>query len=130
MSTARYWREIPHRYRLEASRCKQCGYIAYPHRLICPECQCREFVPITLKNTGTIETYTVIRVAPSQFVDQVPYAVAIVKLDDGVALTCQVADTDPSKLAIGKRVTLEFRRIQADGEAGVLAYGLKAVLQP
>ena len=36
MSTsARYWREIPQRYRLEAARCNKCNEVAYPPRLVC-----------------------------------------------------------------------------------------------
>ena len=68
-----------------------------------------------------------IRVAPSGFGDLAPYAVAVVKLDDGVKITTQVADCDPAKLAIGRRVRVEFRRVQQDGESGVIAYGYKVV---
>jgi len=32
IGSARYWREIPQRYRLEASRCCKCGKTAYPPR--------------------------------------------------------------------------------------------------
>ena len=68
-----------------------------------------------------------IRVAPSQFTDQAPYAVGIVELNDGVRLTAQIVDCDLDKLAIGQDVRLEFRRLQADGDAGILCYGYKCV---
>ena len=32
---ARYWREIPQRYRLEAGKCRSCGEVYFPPRLIC-----------------------------------------------------------------------------------------------
>ena len=38
MIVPRYTREIPHRYRLEANKCTKCGFIAFPRRLVCPEC--------------------------------------------------------------------------------------------
>ena len=127
MSTARVWRENPQRYRMEAAKCRQCGKIWFPPRLICAGCQGREFETVRLAETGQVETYTVIRVAPTGFDEETPYAVAIVKLDDGVRITCQVADCEPEEMKIGLKVRMEFRRVQADGKGGVLQYGYKAV---
>jgi len=127
-SSPRYWREIPQRYRLEAAKCTKCGKILYPPRLICPQCKNRVFEKIVLPNTGKIETFTVIRVPPSQFQDQAPYALGIIELDNGVRITSQIVDCEFSDLAIGKPVRMEFRRIQADGESGILAYGHKCIL--
>lgn len=86
-----------------------------------------EFSKVTLAQDGVVETFTIIRVAPSGFGDQAPYAVAIIKLDDGVKITAQIVDCDPESLAIGDRVRREFRRLQQDGESGILCYGYKFV---
>jgi uncharacterized OB-fold protein len=126
-TSARYTREIPQRYRLEADRCTNCGTITFPPRQVCPSCKGREFEPTRLANEGTLVTHTVIRVPPSQFVDQAPYAVGIVELDDGVRVMAQVVDTDVDTLQSGQRMKVEFRRIQEDGEAGILCYGYKFV---
>ncbi len=128
MSVARYWREIPQRYRYEAQKCKKCGYIAFPPRLICPECGSREFDDYVLKNTGKILSFTIIEVGPTEFSDQVPYCVGIVELDDGVRITSQIVDSDFDKIKIGEKVKLVFRKVQADGKAGIIMYGYKAVL--
>jgi uncharacterized protein len=124
---SRYWREIPQRYRLEAAKCKNCGYIAFPPRLVCPRCQSRVFETITLADAGKIVTYTIIRVPPQPFSDQVPYAVGIVELDDGVRLTGQIVDCAFEELKIGKKVKVEFRKVYQEGEAGVIYYGYKFV---
>lgn len=124
---ARYWREIPRRYRMEAARCVGCGNVSYPPRLICPRCRLREFETTTLPDEGTLVTFTVTRVGPSQFAAQTPYAVGIVELDGGVRITAQIADCEFDRLDVGQRVRLEFRRIQQDGEAGILCYGHKCV---
>ena len=124
---SRYWREIPQRYRLEANKCKKCGFISFPPRLICPQCQNREFEETKLAEKGKVLTFTVIRVPPHQFVDQAPYAVGIVELDDGVKLTGQIVDCDFEDLKIGKRVKIEFRKVFDEGEAGILCYGYKFV---
>lgn len=124
---SRYWREFPQRYRLEAGKCKNCGNVVFPPRLICPRCKNREFEMKKLAETGKVLTFTIIRVPPQQFVDQAPYAVGIVELDDGVKLTGQIVDFNFEELKIGKRVKVEFRKIFDEGEAGIICYGYKFV---
>jgi uncharacterized OB-fold protein len=124
---SRYWREIPQRYRLEAAKCRSCGFVAFPPRVVCPTCRGREFVPARLAEAGALLTYTVIRVPPGPFEDQAPYAVGIAELDDGVRLTAQVVDCDFDRLAVGMRVRLQFRKISEEGPAGVIYYGYKFV---
>ena len=127
MIAPRIWREMPQRYRYEAGKCKKCGKVFFPPRLICSACGSREFEKIVLKRTGKVLTYTVIRVPPSQFRDEAPYAVGIVELDGGGRITTQIVDCDFDKIKIGMVVKMEFRRIQAEGEAGVIGYGYKCV---
>lgn len=127
MSSPRYRRGMPQRYRFEASKCKKCGKVNFPPRLVCPECHSRQFEMVRIKETGKVETFTVIRVAPSGFTDQAPYAVGIVNVGDGVRILCQIADVEPEELQIGMPVRLEFRKVQADGESGIIFYGYKAV---
>jgi uncharacterized protein len=127
IGSPRYWREVPQRYRYEAAKCSGCGKIFFPPRVVCNACRGREFTKHILAQAGVVETFTVIHVAPTGFGDQVPYAVGIIKLDDGVKITAQIVDAELEKLAIGDRVKLEFRRVQQDGESGVICYGYKFV---
>lgn len=127
MITARYHREIPQRYRLQAGRCEKCGHVDFPPRLICPKCKGRQFSTITLSDEGKLLTFTIVRVASDRFSKETPFAVGIVELNDGVKVTAQIADIEPEELTIGQKVRLVFRRIQEDGKAGILCYGYKAV---
>jgi len=127
MLSARYWREMPQRYRLEAGKCKKCGRVFFPPRVICSECKSQEFEKHKLKDEGKLLTYTIIRVAPSQFADQVPYALGIVELEEKVRILTQMTDCDLDKISIGMKVKLEFRKLQEDGKAGIICYGYKAV---
>src|SRR4030043_345832 len=111
MSSPRYWREIPQRYRLEAEKCKKCGKVFFPPRLICDACKSREFEKITLQKEGKLLTFTVIRVAPTEFTDQTPYAMGIVELNEGVKILTQIADCDFDKLEVGMPLRIEFRKI-------------------
>ena len=124
---ARVRRDTPQRYRMEAGRCKKCGKVFFPPRVVCDKCKCREFESVTLPETGKVITHTVIRTPPLGFSDLSPYCMGIVELSDGTRIHCQIADCEPDKLKVGLPVTIEFRRIQEAGESGVLAYGYKAV---
>jgi len=127
MYSARDWREYPRRYRLEAGKCKKCGKIVFPGRLICPQCGARDFETEILPDTGKVLTYTVIRTAPSQFTDIAPYALAIAELTNGVKLTAQLVDCDVDNIKVGMEVRIEFRRVQTDDHSGILSYGYKFV---
>jgi len=127
MSLASYRREIPQRYRLEAVKCKTSGKVYFPPRHICPQSKSRDFEKINLPDAGKIVTFTIIRVPPSNFKDQAPYAIAIVELTDGTRITTQVVDCDINEICIGQRVKIEFRKIRMDGNSGAIYYGYKCV---
>jgi uncharacterized OB-fold protein len=128
MISPKYFREIPQRYRLEAGKCKKCGQVYFPPRIVCPECKSRQFETIKLNPEGKLLTYTIIRVASDKFSIQAPYAVGIVELNDGVKLTTQIADVDFDKIKIGMKLKLVFRKIQDEGAAGLHCYGYKAIV--
>jgi uncharacterized OB-fold protein len=125
--SSRAWREYPQRYRLEAARFKKSGKTYFPPRSIDPETGDTEHEIVNLPNTGKILTYTVIRVAPSQWGDLSPYALAVVELTDGTRMFGQMTDVDVEEVKIGMEVRIEFRRIQTEEHHGVLSYGYKFV---
>ena len=127
MVTARVWRERRQRYLNEVARCKGCGKLHYPPRLVCDGCRGRDFETRRMCETGQVLTWSVIRVAPPAFAQEVPYVVAVLEMDDGVRIMAQVADVATEEMKIGMRVRLEFRKIRQHGRTGVIAYAHKAV---
>lgn len=127
MNPARMAREIPHRYRLEAGKCKKCGKVYFPHRLICRECKGREFETIKLSDKGKLLTYTVIHTPASQFKDMSPFALGICTFPEGINVTAQIVDITFEQIKTGMELQVEFRRVQTDGHEGVLSYGYKFV---
>ena len=128
MISPRYHRDIPQRYRLEGGKCKKCGFIAFPPRLVCPKCKAKTFEPHQLSREGKILTFTIIKVGPDKFSKETPYVVAIIELNDGARITAQVVDCDVERVEIGAKVKLIFRKIQDEGKSGLHCYGYKAVL--
>ena len=125
--TARYWREIPQRYRGEAAKSVKTGRVYFPPRLVEPKNGNRKFDPVKLDYEGKLITYTVIRVAPAGFEDQGAYALGIVELPGGARMTAQIADCPIDKVRIGMKVRVEFRKILDEGHEGIHCYGYKVV---
>ena len=73
-----------------------------------------------LAGTGTIVSYTVIRVAPRGRASEVPYAVAVVKLDEGVSLLGRVVDIPFESLKSG--LPVRIRPLQL-GEQTLIGFG-------
>lgn len=127
MRVPRYWREIPERYRMEAAKCSKCNSIQFPKRIICPECGAREFETIRLSGKGELSTFTIIRVAPSGFGDLAPYAIGVVKLEEGIQVMGQVVDCNPEELKAGDKLVTQFRRMNEEGQTGMIIYSYKFV---
>lgn len=127
MPSPRYWREIPSRFRLEASRCRACGKTAFPPRRVCPACRGREWDAQALTWKGRVVTSTVVRVPPTDMQFEAPFAMAIVETPEGARLMTQVVDCDPESVLPGIEVDLVFRRIRREGKSGILCYGFKGV---
>ena len=102
---------------LTALRCGKCGELAIPPKEFCPSCQQREWESVTLAGHGTIASYTVIRVGPLQHANEVPYAIAVVKLREGVSLMGRVVDIPFDTLEIG--LPVRFRPLVSEGQTSV-----------
>jgi uncharacterized OB-fold protein len=124
---SRGWREYPQRYRREAGKCKVCGKMFFPPRLVCDQCGAEEFETVQLPETGELVTFTIIRTPSSRFSDQAPFAMGIVELEGGVRLMAQLADLSFDELRVGLPLRLEFRKLFSEGSEGVIHYGHKAV---
>ena len=129
---SRIWRESEHRYRLMGNRCGNCNRVFFPIRDVCPDCH-RESIgkmkPMELSGRGEIVSFTIVHDTPPSFVRQRPYALALIKLDEGPVLTGQIVDAENDSIEMGKRVRSVFRKIGEDGKSGIIQYGYKFVLE-
>jgi uncharacterized OB-fold protein len=104
---------------LTAIRCERCGELAIPPKEFCLSCRERAWQPVPLAGTGTITSFTVIRVPPRGRAGA-PYAVALVQLTEGVSLLGRIVDIPLDALRIGLPVT--FRPL-VEGDQTVVAFG-------
>jgi uncharacterized OB-fold protein len=106
--------------RLTGIRCGRCGELAIPPKEYCASCHQRDGQPVPLVGTGTVVSYTVIRVAPRGRGGEVPYAVAVVKLEEGVSLLGRVVDIPFEALTAG--LPVRFRPVQI-AEQTLIGFG-------
>nr|HDO81320.1 Zn-ribbon domain-containing OB-fold protein [Candidatus Bathyarchaeota archaeon] len=122
---SRHWRELPQRYRLEASFCPKCSTTYFPPREFCPECGSRELERRKLPHRGKLVTYTVMYTPPKGFELYVPYIVGLVRLEDGTYITAQITDVDPQELDLDIDVEAVIRKIGEKGRDGPIYYSYK-----
>jgi len=122
----RTWRHISERYNLIGVKCKNCGTVYFPSRVLCPKCRRKtQMEEIKLSGKGKVYTYSVVHTPPKEFEKIAPYIIAIVELEEGPKVTAQIVDCDKDKIYIGMQVEAVFRRIKEDGEDGIISYGYK-----
>jgi uncharacterized protein len=130
MSVPRFWRETPRRYNLSGSQCTVCRSVFFPPRSVCPGCEAHrrslgKMEPFQLSGDGEVVTFSVLHEPAEGFEMQVPYILAVVRSVEGPQLTGQVVDVAAEEMRIGLKVRATFRRLRADGKAGVIHYGYK-----
>ena len=106
--------------RLTGIRCGKCGELAIPPKEFCPACQERDWAPVPLAGGGTITSCTVIRVAPRGRGAEAPYAVAVVRLDEGVSLLGRIVDVPFDSLRAD--LPVRFRPL-VTGEQTAIGFG-------
>jgi uncharacterized OB-fold protein len=109
-SSEGFW-EAARRHRLEVQRCTKCGHYLYPPDVVCPRCltETMEYVPTS--GQATLYSYAVIaQPFHAGFASSVPYALALVELDEqpGLRLVSTIVDTELSALYIGMRLEVVF----------------------
>ncbi|NPA22261.1 MAG: Zn-ribbon domain-containing OB-fold protein [Candidatus Micrarchaeota archaeon] len=121
------WRKIPHRYRLEGTKCVTCGTIYFPPRVICPKCRRKgKIVPYKeFSGRGKIISWSTVYTPPRGFEDIAPYILAIIELEEGPRLLAQVVDAKEEEIYQGREVELVTRRVQEDNPDGLILYGYK-----
>ena len=94
--------------KLMGAKCNKCGNLSVPPKPMCPKCFSKDLTWKELPKQGTLLTYTVIHVSPQRFQQLTPYAVGIVKLEEGAQLPGMIRNVDLGKLKIGMTLAVGF----------------------
>jgi hypothetical protein len=115
--TLKHFLEEARAGRLRGIRCAKCGELAIPPKQFCSGCQERNWMPVPLAGRGAITSFTVIRIAPRGRAAEAPYAVAVVKLEEGVSLLGRIVDIPLDTLRTG--LPVQFRALVTGDQTAV-----------
>jgi uncharacterized OB-fold protein len=97
--------------RLEVQRCNTCGHHHHPPAVACSHCLGDDLGSEAMSGRATVFSYTVARQPfHAGFVEDIPYVVALVALDDDptVKLLTNIVDVAPEDVSVGLAVEVTF----------------------
>jgi len=98
--------------RLTTTKCKKCGKLLWPPRIVCSECLSDELEWVDLGTVGELYGFTEVRLgAPLGFVDDVPFCVGLVKIS-GLLISTRIDDAKYEDLKIGDKVGLKIVELE------------------
>jgi|tagenome__1003787_1003787.scaffolds.fasta_scaffold19836533_2 uncharacterized OB-fold protein len=109
-----YW-DACARGELLFQRCAHCGKPNFDPALLCRHCGSRDLGWEQSAGNGTVYSWTVVW-RPQQPSFVVPYAPAIVDIDEGYQMLANIVGCDVADLAVGMPVAVEFHPV-SDGFA-------------
>ena len=110
--TRRFW-DGTRRGELLIPRCAGCGTRFFVPEPVCPGCMSEKWSYEPSSGRGVVYSVTVVHRVPGPGFE-VPFALAVVDLDDGGTLLSHVVDVEPERVTIGMRVRVSFRRLDED----------------
>ena len=95
--------------------CSACGTRRFPPRLRCARCGSAGAHLIETSGHGTVHSFAVVhqKLHPA-FDARIPYAVALVDLDEGPRMLSLMVDTDVSAVHVGDEVQVAYERVDDD----------------
>ena len=114
LSAQPYW-EAARQEILQIQECRACSRRQFYPRDLCHHCWSRELDWIVCSGKGVIHSYTGCHVAPHpDFANRLPLVIAIVDLEEGVRMTTNIVDCDPSAEHIDMPEEVVFDHITAE----------------
>ena len=107
-STTLPWWDGLSRRKLTFQRCIVCSRAIFYPRSRCPHCFSDALEWQTSTGRGSVYAQTVVHRAPHGFQDRVPYCVALIDLEEGFRMLCNVIGCSPSDVQVGMPVQLDF----------------------
>ena len=92
---------------LTTTKCKKCGKVLWPPRIVCSSCLSDDLEWIDLGTEGELYAFTEMRLgAPLGFVEDVPFCIGIVKIG-GLSISARIDNAKYEDLKIGQKVWLK-----------------------
>ncbi len=109
--TQPFW-QAAREHRLVVQRCQDCGRNIFYPRLHCPFCLSGKLGWIECSGRGRVYTFSVVQNnAPSAFNDDMPFVIAIVRLEEGVQIMTNIVGCNPAEVRCDMPVSVTFEAL-------------------
>lgn len=95
-------------------QCLDCGVKVFGQATFCQSCTSSHLEPVEFSASGTLFSYTIIRVPPAGWPGPVPYILGEVELPEGPHVLAEIIDSQESDLSIGISMELAMQSVKAD----------------
>jgi len=94
--------------RLTTTKCKKCGRVLWPPRIVCSNCLSNELEWVDLGSEGELYAFTEMKLgAPLGFVEDVPFCIGIVRIG-GLLISTRIDKAKYDQLKIGDKLQLKI----------------------
>lgn len=106
-----FW-DAAREHRLVLQHCEDCDRPIHYPRVACPHCGSARVGWRPASGRGTVYSYTiVVSNAPSAFLADMPYVVAVIELEEGVRMLSNIVDCDAERLSCDMPVDVVFEKL-------------------
>jgi uncharacterized OB-fold protein len=93
-------------------RCEVCGELRFPPRLRCPRCGETRTEWVAASGHGSVYSYVVVHQRlHAAFDAYLPYAVALVQLEEGPHMLAMLIESDPADVRVDAPVEVVFQTL-------------------
>ena len=109
-----YW-EAARRHELVLQKCQECGHFRYPAGENCPSCLSDRSEWVKASGRGKVYTWTVFhKVYHPAFINDAPYAVVAVELDEGPRMLTNLVDCKLEDIKVDMPVEVTFEDVTGE----------------
>jgi uncharacterized OB-fold protein len=100
------------RGQLMVQKCAGCGALSFPAHEICSNCLSTRASWVPVSGRGEVYSYNVMhQVYHPGFAAEVPYAVVVVKLEEGPKVVSNLVGVGPREIRVGMPVEVTFEKV-------------------
>lgn len=93
-------------------KCSDCNEFVFYPRIACPHCFSDNMDWVEASGKGTVYSYTIVENnSPSAFINDIPYVVAVIKLEEGVQMLSNIVGCDPEEVKCDMPVQVTFEKL-------------------
>ncbi len=104
--------EAAKRGQLVVQKCESCSTLRFPPRELCSNCLSAKSVWIPVSGRGEVYSFNIMhQLYHPGFASEIPYAVVVVKLEEGAKMTSNLVGIKPHEIKCGMPVEVVFERL-------------------